>query len=53
MPSNYLLIFAARFLWMLVSTGFLKQVGEDHIAHTRLSKIYVDGNPQGAFFQIM
>ena len=46
-------IFPARFLWMLVSTGLLVQEGEDHVAHTRLSKIYVTNNPQGAFFQIM
>lgn len=38
---------------MLVSTGMLKQNGEDRVAHSRFSKIYVTGNPQGAFFQIM
>ncbi|KAF7506348.1 hypothetical protein GJ744_011814 [Endocarpon pusillum] len=42
-----------RFLWMLVSRGLLKQIGEDQVAHTRLSKTYVDGNPQGTFFQAM
>ena len=39
--------------WMLVATGMLAQIGEDRVAHTRLSKIYVDGNAQGMFFQIM
>jgi hypothetical protein len=33
--------------------GFLEQIGEDRIAHSRLSKLYVYGNPQGNFFQIM
>jgi len=39
--------------WMMVATGFLNQIGEDQVAHTRLSKLYVYGNPQGVFFQIM
>lgn len=39
--------------WILVSTGILKQIGEDHVAHTKFSHIYTGDNPQGAFFQIM
>ena len=48
-----LLTQADRFCWMLVATGILQQNGEDRVAHTRFSKIYVDNNPQGAFFRIM
>ncbi|ETN38171.1 uncharacterized protein HMPREF1541_06202 [Cyphellophora europaea CBS 101466] len=33
--------------------SFLNQSGEDHVAHSRHSKLYVYGNPQGVFFQIM
>jgi len=42
-----------RIAWMMVATGFLNQIGEDQVAHSRLSKSYVHGNPQGVFFQIM
>ncbi|OQV07915.1 hypothetical protein CLAIMM_12269 [Cladophialophora immunda] len=43
----------ARMAWMMVATGFLHQIGEDRVAHSRLSKLYVSGNAQGVFFQIM
>lgn len=42
-----------RFAWMLVSTGVLKQVGEDRVAHTKFSPIYTNNVPQGLFFKIM
>ncbi|KIW32316.1 uncharacterized protein PV07_03870 [Cladophialophora immunda] len=42
-----------RMAWMMVATGFLHQIGEDRVAHSRLSKLYVSGNAQGVFFQIM
>ncbi len=43
----------ARIAWMMVSTGILKQIGDDQVAHTRLSKVYVGGHPSGVFFQMM
>ncbi|KAB2571908.1 O-methyltransferase hmp5 [Lasiodiplodia theobromae] len=42
-----------RFASMLVSTGVLRQIGEDRVAHTKLSPIYANNVPQGMFFQIM
>ncbi|OAL18498.1 hypothetical protein AYO20_11745 [Fonsecaea nubica] len=42
-----------RMAWMMVATGFLHQIGENRVAHSRLSKLYVSGNAQGVFFQIM
>ncbi|KAK7542626.1 O-methyltransferase [Phyllosticta citribraziliensis] len=42
-----------RMAWMLVATGMLQQVGADHVAHTKFSKIYRNKDPQGIFFQIM
>ncbi|KAK8244357.1 O-methyltransferase [Phyllosticta capitalensis] len=42
-----------RMAWMLVATEMLQQVGEDHVAHTKFSKIYRNKDPQGIFFQIM
>lgn len=42
-----------RFASMIVSTGVLRQIGEDHVAHTKLSPIYANNVPQGMFFQIM
>lgn len=42
-----------RLAWIMVSTGTLKQVGEDSVAHTRLSKVYAKRHPSGMLFQIM
>lgn len=42
-----------RFAWMLVSTGILKQIGEDRVAHTKFSPVYAHSVPQGIFFKIM
>ncbi|KIW62740.1 hypothetical protein, variant [Phialophora macrospora] len=42
-----------RMAWMMVATGFLRQIGEDRVAHSRLSELYASGNAQGVFFQIM
>jgi hypothetical protein len=39
--------------WIMVSTGTLKQIGEDQLAHTRLSKVYTNFHPSGMMFQIM
>lgn len=38
---------------MLVSTGILKQIGEDRVAHTKFSPVYAHSVPQGIFFKIM
>jgi hypothetical protein len=43
----------ARMAWIMVSTGVLEQVGDDHIAHTRLSKVYTNYHPSGLMFQVM
>ncbi|TDZ16416.1 Methyltransferase fsa4 [Colletotrichum orbiculare MAFF 240422] len=32
---------------VLTSTGILQQVGDDAVAHTRRSRVYVDGHPAG------
>lgn len=37
---------------MLVSTGVLEQVGEDHVVHTEQSKVYRDFHPSGVMFQM-
>lgn len=37
---------------MLVSTGVLDQLGEDHVAHTEQSKIYCNFHPSGIMFQM-
>jgi hypothetical protein len=37
----------------MVATGTLSQIGEDLIAHTRLSKVYSGYHPSGIMFQIM
>jgi hypothetical protein len=42
-----------RMAWIMVSTGVLKQIGEDQVAHTRLSRVYVGHHPSGVLFQIM
>ncbi|OJD29220.1 o-methyltransferase [Diplodia corticola] len=42
-----------RFAWVLVSTGVLRQIGDDCVAHTKFSPIYANDVPQGKFFQIM
>lgn len=44
---------AGRLAWGMVSTGTLRQVGEDEVAHTRLSKVYVNRHASGILFQIM
>jgi hypothetical protein len=37
----------------MVATGTLQQIGEDRLAHTRLSKVYGGYHPSGIMFQIM
>ncbi|KAK3690325.1 O-methyltransferase [Podospora appendiculata] len=37
---------------LLVSSGVLKQIGPDHIAHTPRSKIFVEENPAGAVYML-
>ncbi|KAH8881467.1 O-methyltransferase [Thozetella sp. PMI_491] len=41
-----------RFSWTLVSTGLLKQIGEDQVAHTRSSLIYSSLNPLSALIRV-
>ncbi|KAK2024514.1 O-methyltransferase [Colletotrichum zoysiae] len=42
-----------RLAWMLNSTGILKQIGDDSVAHTKNSKIFLNDNPDGDLTQIM
>ncbi|KAK7723388.1 hypothetical protein SLS57_004582 [Botryosphaeria dothidea] len=41
-----------RMAWMLVSRGVLKQGGEDRVAHTKFSEIFVTGDPRGVWFKL-
>ncbi|KAK1526876.1 O-methyltransferase [Colletotrichum paranaense] len=42
-----------RLAWMLNSTGILKQVGEDAVAHTGKSKMFINDNPDGDLTRIV
>ncbi|KAK1497742.1 O-methyltransferase [Colletotrichum abscissum] len=42
-----------RLAWMLNSTGILKQVGEDAVAHTEKSKMFINDNPDGDLTRIV
>ncbi|PNY29510.1 Demethylsterigmatocystin 6-O-methyltransferase [Tolypocladium capitatum] len=42
-----------RLAAVLVSTGVLTQVGDDQLAHTRVSATYVSGNPMAAIVQMI
>jgi hypothetical protein len=52
-PHHHQLTSPARMAWIMVSTGVLEQIGEDQIAHTRLSKVYTNYHPSGIMFQVM
>ncbi|EKG17904.1 O-methyltransferase family 2 [Macrophomina phaseolina MS6] len=41
-----------RLVWMLVSRGMLRQVGEDRVAHARFSDAFASGDPRGAWFKV-
>ncbi|OHE94952.1 O-methyltransferase [Colletotrichum orchidophilum] len=42
-----------RLAWMLNSTGILEQVGEDGVAHTEKSKMFINDNPDGDLTRIV
>ncbi|KAJ3939319.1 uncharacterized protein N0V96_010767 [Colletotrichum fioriniae] len=42
-----------RLAWMLNSTGILKQVGEDAVAHTEKSTMFINDNPDGDLTRIV
>ncbi|KAK1657787.1 O-methyltransferase [Colletotrichum godetiae] len=42
-----------RLAWMLNSTGILRQVGEDAVAHTEKSKMFINDNPDGDLTRIV
>ncbi|KXH48472.1 O-methyltransferase [Colletotrichum simmondsii] len=42
-----------RLAWMLNSTGILKQVGEDAVAHTEKSRMFINDNPDGDLTRIV
>ncbi|KAK1622379.1 O-methyltransferase [Colletotrichum phormii] len=42
-----------RLAWMLNSTGILKQVSEDAVAHTEKSKMFINDNPDGDLTRIV
>jgi hypothetical protein len=51
--TNVLIVLLARVAWMMVATGWLKQIGEDHVAHTENSKVYCNSTPSAAMFQVV
>ncbi|KAH9225151.1 hypothetical protein K456DRAFT_1852815 [Colletotrichum gloeosporioides 23] len=43
----------SRLVWMLLSTGILRQDGRDRIAHTDKSRVFLNCHPTGDLTQIM
>lgn len=41
-----------RMAWMLVSRGFLEQVGEDRVVHTKASAIFAEKESYAVYFKI-